>query len=390
MNLKKLIKKASASMLTLGMVATMMPMGTSLAASDVQIRVGNHSSSQNNNLYMKFTLGSLDGIDEGSTVLMSFDENVNLSGITYNSFDIVWDDTSATTTGNTMTELSNTGIPASLSEVAITVDDAANTISMKMYADGSKDMIWEEDDVIYFYLGASDECDGEDVVIGNDLTFAKGCSAGGGTAGYFVNPNGGGGSFNEVNVTVTEGGHLSAEGSYALDATGNGDDITINATLDPFINIELNQNSIDFDDLATTGSLATDSNVTVTVDTNSQTGYELYYRSTPLENSTGLEDIDAAGATSIVAPIPGTDEKWGFNSDTVRGTTSGSASFTDEANYTDMNKYAMITTGALTKFASSDDPDEGISTLKFAASITSLTAVEDYSATVTFNTYATF
>jgi len=374
--------------MTLGMVATMMPVGTSLAASDLTVYVGSHEIGTDTNMVIEFTLAS--DVTAGDTWKFHFDaddDHGNDDGIFTggnSAFDTVTLEVGGVTCTAEGFQRALRAVPADTNEFYVDSkdDSSANWIEFKVPVSATgttcavDTMLASE--VVKIYLGAND-ADGSG---GNSGAFTAASSL---AATNFTNVANIDHIDVDLEIDFADNGSVdeSAAGAYAVSTD---ETLNITATLDPYIKMTLANTTIALGDLDNS-TVTTDATATVAVDTNSPNGYDLRYRSTPLQDGSGTRVLTAQGGTADDFTPVATTEKWGITTSTSM---AGTATATTAGGYGVAGTYAVVTDGTLQQLVGTDKADIGTTTVTVAATTNPDSDTTDYSATITMNAYATF
>lgn len=207
------------------------------------------------------------------------------------------------------------------------------------------------------------------------------------------------GGANRITNSSSTGSHAIVIGGTQVDSGSmsvglvTDPQVDVTANVDESLTLALSATTISFGTLtsATTGS----GSMTLTVNTNAVSGYNITYEATALTHTDTVATIDAY---SSAASAVGT-EGWGINlMDNATpdvgadpGSTAGSGTPTPAGNYNTADTFHVVTGGTTTALASaSGTAQDDVYTVSYVANVSGLTEAGDYSGTVDYQIYATF
>lgn len=181
------------------------------------------------------------------------------------------------------------------------------------------------------------------------------------------------------------GSGTMADSSYIAVAIVADPQVDLSAYVGSSLTMSLSSTSADIGALSS-GSTTTGS-TTVTINTNSNSGYSLKYSATNLTNQSAYS---LAALASKTAANPGT-EQWGLNAASVNNTASGTDSTaTASSNYDTASSY-MVVPGVETMLASASGTAQNHAyTVTYGVDIGALTPAGMYTGTVDYLVYGAF
>lgn len=228
-------------------------------------------------------------------------------------------------------------------------------------------------------------------VSGGNVTFSTGDLTPGTLYGFFwtggiTNPASGNAGTHLITVaTLTSADAVIDSNQVAVDTVGtNGDQVVVTATVPPAFNFALSGNTISLGTLST--SARTTGNVTVDIDTNSNSGWIAWIRSqggaATLASSTTGDSISSTNTGSCVTASIGSDGYVVDVNGSQGGNSTGSLTIASEYGCTDSQAGGVISTTYEQIAQSTGQADSDTLTLTAVVTISAVTeAASDYTDT---------
>lgn len=191
------------------------------------------------------------------------------------------------------------------------------------------------------------------------------------------------------NIMIGGGASTMADSTYIAVAMVTDPQVDLTASVGTSLTMALSGTTASLGTLVSGAtSFAT---TTVTINTNSGSGYAMKYNASNLTNQIGSLNSLTANATPIVAANFLTTEGWGLNAATIENTSSGADALGEASgNYNTAGSYMVVPSTDTFLASSSGTASAHAYTVTYGVNIGALTPAGSYTGTVDFIVYATF